>query len=303
MEKYSKLDGSILLKWDELMENSGFLKEVNINVRVIRDTTGKSNYTFGIIYNTYRFQRPNPINIDLCPLCEEVKLSEEKGENVLSYFPGFIVTPNKFPVLRGSCIAISTETAQNERPMYTTKNLDNLVEELKNVFKYADSTGFCVYHNCEGFGATLSRHEHWQLVNFGAAYDIAGEKYGFEKGDCDGLKKYRDVSVLSNFDFAHLIFNKNDPERLVSFLDNIQRELGNKFDKGFVPHCIAHGGDKVLVVPSKNYIKRGIGSGEIAGHFFSKSQEDFLAADFNFCINKLSERLFSIHEIALERFL
>ena len=91
--------------------------------------------------------------------------------------------------------------------------------------------------------------------------------------------------------------------RLVFFLRNLQKEIGNKFDQGYVPHCISHGGDNVLIVPSKKYMKGNIGSGEIAGHFFCKSQEDFLTMDFNFCISRLSETLFRNDEINLKNFI
>lgn len=305
MRRYSTLNNSLLRKWDEIVRSYGISEKVlNPSVRVIKDPSDKSNYSFGMIYNPHRFQRLSSGQTDTCRLCAEVKLAESgQKERVLYSFPGFIVVPNKFPILRGASLAISTGTEQMERPMYTTKNLDHLAAELRTVFAYANSTGFSVYHNNDGFGATISKHEHWQFVDFGVAYDLAGEKYGFEGAEYQKLKNHPKIKIMPKFKFAHLIFKNDDPERIAFFLRKLGKNLGSRFERGFIPHSISHGGSNILVVPSRIYKEKSIASGEVAGHFVSKTEEEFSKADYCFCIKKLSEVLFKDSELNLESFL
>ena len=86
MGKYSTINSSLLMKWNEMTRNLGLPEgALNISVRVIQDPTGKSDYTFGVNYNPYRFQRLNSTNTDSCNLCAEVIRGEEEKDNILSF--------------------------------------------------------------------------------------------------------------------------------------------------------------------------------------------------------------------------
>lgn len=304
MTKFSTLDENLLKRWHELVETRGIPPEaLKYKIKIVKDNSGKSDYGFGVIYNPYRSQRYNSLQNGSCPLCDVVTEISNKPSAALDYFSGFIVVPNRYPIIEGASLAISKGVKRNEKPMYTTNNLDGLADELRTLFSYADFTGFHVFHNSAGAGATIPSHEHWQLVNFGSAYDLTGEKYGFEAADYSSLTKDREIRIMSSFPFAHLIFNRNDPEKIVFFLKRLGEKLGNKFKDGSVPHGICHANSDVLIVPSRIYTEKGIGSGDMAGHLICKTAEEFSSADFNYCSSKLGEVLFKKSELDLNTFL
>jgi len=309
-QDFRTLKPEILDRWYAAAEKVGIPKESyqltaeGRTVKVVRDPSGKSDFTFGVIHNSYRFERHKMASTD-CPLCvvvDDVQNDPSMNLDLENKFPGSVVRPNIFPIVKGVSMAIAKGSGDNEKKMYTTKNLDGLVSELRETFAYADGTGFQAFHNSEGAGASIPGHEHWHLTNYGEIYNLAGEMYGFENAETTSLKNVNGVKTMNDYPFAHLIFDQNDPEKIVHFLSKLGHEIGNQFDNGAVPHGIAQGKLGILVVPFKNYMKKGIGSGDIAGHIPVQEKEEFDKADHNYCTNKLRERLFTT-EINLANFL
>ena len=298
--KFSSLNSEFLERWYKAVQIYGIPKEAyKPEVKIVKDKI-KGEFSFGIILNNYRFQRyEQPGNS--CFLCDVVDISDK--EQIMNLDPesklkGFRVIPNKYPLLPGTSVAISTE----ERPMYTD-DLDHLPQELSNLIRFTNATGFRFFHNGPGAGASIPGHEHYHLTNFGVAYDLAGEIYGF-----DSKKNYQDIIsndifINYNFPFFHLIFNQKAQDRLVFFLKQLNKKLGSNFPNKVVPHGIAEIESGILVVPVKNYQDKGIGSGDMAGHLVVKTRKDFERADYGWCITKLQERLYTQEELNLERFL
>jgi len=303
MTRFATIQADILDKWHKATESIEIPKEaLNPKAKIIKDSSGNSKYTFGAILNSYRFQRDTQSDDDRCPLCGV--LNEIEKNPVRNLFPDskldYIVTPNRFPIMVGASLAIAKGTKEKERPVYTTRNLSKLSEEISELFSFADSTGFQIFHNSDGAGASIPHHEHWHFVNFGESFNLVGGKYGFEHAEYDDSKKNNKIQIMPDFPFAHLIFNQNDPERITSFLHNLGLKLGDTFPKGSVPHVICQNSPKVLVVPYKKHIMKGLGSADIAGHLIFRSEEEFNQADYNYCMNKLQEILFTKREISLE---
>lgn len=305
---FSTLKTPTLERWLAATNSDGVPSEAYaIETRIVRDNSGKSSYCFGAILNSYRFQRPQskPGDRD-CFLCEAVEdMSSE--DSIQNLFPeyillDFVVRPNKFPVTKGASVAISNGIGNNERPMYTTKDLERVATEINEFAKFAKNTGFQFFHNSPGFGASISRHEHWHLTDFGIVYDKLGSTYGFDSADRKPIKGSQ-VSFMPDFPFAHLIFNEGEPEKIVYLLEKLEKEIGPIFKGVGVPHTLSQGRSGILVVPAKIYKEKGIGSGDVAGHLVFKSQDEFEKADYDSCIKKLSEVLFTKDELNLERFL
>ena len=275
-------------------------------VKIVSDPSGALHFTFGVILNSYRYQKPVNVtgNCPLCEVVEEVRETPERNLDLKSELPDYIIIPNKFPIVRGVSMAVHTGIEKNEQPMFSTSALDGLEYELEKMFTFTTAKGFQAYHNSDGLGASITRHEHWHLTNYGEVYILAGDKYGFDVLDYESSKSTK-VQLMPDFPFAHLIFNQNDPERIVSFLRKIGEEIGDRYENGTVPHAICQSinGESIFIVPARNYSKRGIGSGETAGHIVVKTKEDFEKADYSFCLNILNERLFRKSEINLEKFL
>lgn len=241
-----------------------------------------------------------------CPLCDAVQ--DIKGEPIRNLLPNsqlldFIITPNKFPFSKGSSIAIAKGVDGEERAMYTTSNLEGIANELEEIFKFADAVGFQAVHNSEGAGASIPNHEHWHFVDFGLGYKLAGTRYGFENSQYKQSRNTSGVHIMLDLPFAHLIFDQNDPGRIVSFLRRLGSEIGSRFHNGSVPHYICQGQPGILVIPCKKYIDNAVGGGDIAGHFVCRSEGEFSIADYNYCINNIGRGLFTKQEIDLEKFL
>lgn len=307
-KNFKTLRSKMELRWKQSAELAKIPEEgYQPRVKIVKCLSGESHFTFGIILNNYRFlYSPNvATNCQLCEVVEEVKETPERNLDRESKLHDYIAIPNKFPIAKGVSIAIHVNTGDREQSMFSTIKLDGLEGELENIFEFASINGFQAYHNGDGLGASVTRHEHWHLTNYGEIYTLAGNKYGFDASDYESLKTTRQIKSIPNFPFAHLIFDKNDPGRIVSFLKKIGLEKGMRYETNAVPHSICQSidGKSILVVPAKNYQKKGIGSGETAGHFVVKTQEEFEKADYNFCLNILNVRLFSKKDLDLTKFL
>ena len=307
-EKHSTITPDILRRWERYMSKINISPELyKSSVRIIKDESGTSDYTFGAVLNGYRFQRFNSSNEkDECVLCDAVISVKTVWERNLfpEYFlPGFVVVPNNFPLTRGASMAVANSVRDKERGMYKTDNINvgRLTHEISNLLNFSDVSGLQIFHNSEGFGASIPRHEHWHLTDFGNLYDIAGNTYGFDAAD--KIKTSKGVMKMPYFPFSHLIFDRNDPEKLVYFLNNLKK-IGGDFEKRHTPHTISQGKEGLLVTVSKNYVeKESIWSGDVAGHIFFKSREKFEEANFRTCISRLSETLFNRNELNLESLL
>jgi len=283
-------------------------KAYNPEVRVVKDLSEKSPFTFGLIFNSYRENRPaDPSqNISNCPLCGAVKKANSQQERVLdleSLASNWVIIPNKFPLMEGHSLAISRGTDENEMPMYCTNNLNNLATQIKEVTQFATTKGFQAFHNSQGAGASVPNHEHWHLTNWGAIFDKVGEIYGFEAAEIKPLIS-NSTGTLAGFPFAHIIFLGEDTERISVFIGKLERELGRNYNIGTVPHVICQGQKGYLVVPYKiAKLKGSIGSGDVAVHVVIKDGNEYQEADFKFCLKKLGNQLFGRDELRLERHL
>jgi hypothetical protein len=132
-------------------------------------------------------------------------------------------------------------------------------------------------------------------------YAMAERKLGLDAADLGSVTA--NTYEIKGFPFAHLIFNFQDSERIAYFLSILGKEIGRIFPNGSVPHFICQGENGILVAPAKNYLVKGPGAGDIAGHIVCKSEEEFSSADFSYCMNKLSSALFKRDEINLKKFL
>ncbi|MBU0894305.1 MAG: hypothetical protein KKF48_04465 [Nanoarchaeota archaeon] len=306
--KFSTLNPDISKKWVEAVTLQGITSEnYTPKIKVIEDPKQINGYSFGVLFNIYRFKRPfKEEKTKICPLCFELKESESKTYKNLcpDLTQNFLITYNAFPHLKGSSMAIAKLNKGKEKPMYHTGNLKRLEFELRELFTIADKTGFKLFHNNFGAGASIPSHEHWHLLNFGEAYDIVGKKYGFDAAQKEKLKKLKQVKTMPNFPFAHLIFNKEDSELIVHFLKKLGKKIGSNYKFGNVPHSLCQGEEGVLVVPYKKHFDRPLGSSDVAGHYLGcKTTEDFEKISFKEYMSKLEEILIKKEDLNLETIL
>jgi len=299
----------VIARWLNIAKFLGIPEEAyNPEVRVIRDTSGKSNYLFGAILNENRSLRPldslkNKMDCPLCGAVEDTKEEPGRRLDADSELKGYVVVPNIFPAKLGHSMAVTEGTRELEEPMYTTQNLDYVAEEMRKVFAYCTKVGFQAFHNGKGSGASVPNHEHWHLTNWHATFSTAGQIYGFESAETEeaGICSVR---KMPEFPFAHLIFHQDEPDRIIKFLKDLQDEIGRRYKEGEVPHIVCQGLLGILVAPFKNYLGKGsIGSGDVAGHIVFKNRTEFEQADYGFCANKLNKQLFKSGEIDLTKFL
>ncbi len=302
-EKFSTLNQEMSKRWRTAAEAEGIQEEAfTPEVRIV---PGNRGYNFGVIRNEHRFKRAGVETknaFDYCNLCNAVRLAQEDAKRNLApdyNLADFIVTVNKFPINEGFSMAIS----EHERPMFTTQNLHGVAEELATMLDFADKTGFEVFHNSPGFGATIPTHEHWHLTTFRRCYDIVKGKYGFDAAEKSKLNGATGVSVMPEFPFAHLIFDRNSPDRLVNFLARLHKGISHKYEEGAVPHTISQGCDGLLVTVGKSYLPRCRGSGDVAGHMVVKSEEEFSGMDYKSCFAELDKLLFRKEDLDLRRFI
>tara|TARA_Y100000310_G_scaffold341895_1_gene442748 strand:- start:3319 stop:4239 length:921 start_codon:yes stop_codon:yes gene_type:complete len=304
-KQFSTLQPAVLERWYKAAEIEGIPRDA-YRPKIRTEGNGDSGYTFGIIHNENRFNRPSMTDNNEgesdCNLCNAVELAQTKTgmdlfpeERVLDY----LLTINKFPLIEGFSLGIT----EKERAMYTTKDLTNLETELNSFLNFADRTGFEIFHNSPGFGATIPGHDHWHLTTFRTGYEELGQTYGFDAAEKVPSKKTKEIFVMPSFPFSHLIFQKEDLNGINSFLSNTQRELGDKYAGRGVPHTISQGFDGILVTIGKEDLPRSPGSGDVAGHIPVKSKEEFENISYEDCMKKIDGVLFRKEEMDLERFI
>jgi len=322
MAKFPTLKPKIEQKWLEVANASGISPDTyHFDAKVVESQSG--DFSFGIFRNSHRFQRPqqkkssNPTDSPFnCPLCVALDDIVGKPERHIIHpdILDVVIIPNKFPTTIGHTLAITKDTGKYETPMYKTSDLASinlrrkLASEMDDLVKFADETGFRLYHNSADAGASITSHEHWHLTNFATVHNATGRRYGFDDADIESVNSTQEVSYMPAFPFAHLIFSQDNPDRVFNFLSRLGYELGSNYDDRSVPHGIAQGEENrgLLVVPAKNKLAPGlpgIGSGDMAGHIPVKTQEDFDATDYDACITKLNQRLYKASEMDLTKFL
>jgi hypothetical protein len=219
---------SVLNRWKKIVKERQIPSKAyeGVKTRIIKDLSGISDFTFRAVLNSYRHERFN-LPEGACPLCE-VSSSPNHDFFPEDAAPGFIITPNAFPILVGASLAVS----DSHRRMYLTSD-SNLAEEFMIFFRLADKTGLRAAHQTRGAGATIPQHEHYHLVAFDAE-----EEYGFEAADHRPLTRGSRVSVMPGFPFSHLIFPQDDPEHFTYFLRKMGDSIGHFFpDNNYqVPH-------------------------------------------------------------------
>jgi len=293
---------TFLEKWRRAADAFEIPKEAyKVSIKLVEDPSGNSGYSFAAIFNPHRYQRRVSYIKDSCPLCNTIaEARKDKDKNIFpEYSDLFVITPNLFPLTEGASIAISRQ----HREMYSTRYISKLKEELDTIFKLSKELGVAAEHNSAGAGASILDHEHWHLIYREAIFQQIGTTYGFEAVYCQPTKTTNKVSIMSDFPFAHLIFNENDTEHIVYFLNKLEERIGSRFPNKEVPHGIAQGGNGILVIPCKNFREKGIGAGDMTGKMLFCSQEEFDNLTYKRCIRRLEERLFKEHELNLEQFL
>jgi len=291
-----------LERWDQIARIVGIdQKTYQPEVKVV--SNGPGSFPFGIIFNPYRANRygGKPEGCILCGVKDQVKADPRKSLDIYSHFPGFYITANAFPTTRGLSIAIPA----CHKSMHTTDDLSELPSELAPMFRFAEESGFRAFWNSEGFGASLPEHRHIQFTNFGAAYNLSGTRWGFDVAEQTPTSITQSVRTMPSFPFAHLIFD-TDPEKITDFLRKIGITHGHEYEKGAVPYAIAQGEHGVLVSPAKTNIKKGPGSGDLAGHIHYTEREQFEQGNdalYQSCLERLGKVLFSKKEINLETYL
>ena len=302
MEQKYLLKENFLIRWRAAFKENN--SHSDIFTPKIKVVSKKGEYSFGIIHNSYRFKRYFTKK-ERCPLCNEIiNLNKDVNGNLdqEGLLSDYYVIPNKFPIVDGTSLAVTKGIGENERPMYDTKNLDNLAEELNKLINYANIINFRLFHNSEGFGATIPNHEHWHLTNFGKFYSEVGI-YGFDTAEIENLPRIKE-KIMPNFPFTHLIFDQQDSEKIVYFLKRLDETIGYKYHKQVVPHilCQDYRGN-ILIAPGKQYREKSRGAGEVAGHFIVETEEDFLNTDYSLCMKELEKLLIKKEELNLTNLL
>ncbi len=297
--KFEK-DTEFIEKWEGAALELGIPEEFyNVKIRII--SSGKSSYSFGLILNPHRFKNYGESNEDMCNLCYVVKNAEKNDRVKIHESENYIVVPNIIPVIKSACVVIRKDIGSAEKGMYRTTNLDGLEKELNEVFGISDEFGVSLVHNSPGAGASISRHEHWHLIDYEEVYKEVG-KYGYDSAKIVE-SSIKGVRIMPEFPFAHLIFEE-DIERIVDFLNKLHSKIGSRYSNKGVPHGLVKSIKGVLVVPAKKYVEgRGTGGGDMAGHLLCRTDEEFNSADYDYCVKRLKRTLFKKDEINLERFL
>jgi|GEM_PF-3310870 len=306
---FSTINKQFLTRWIYVAEQVGIPpRAYHPQVKLVRDETGKSSYTAGIIFNPFRLERPfNLEKSERCSLCQALK----ESQTIMPYkdiapqiSKNFLITANLFPYIIGSSIAISKEVNELERPMYNTRNLEGLTSELNEVFSIADKLGLKVFHNSYGAGASIPNHEHWHLLDFGTSYDQVGEKYGFDAAEKVSLKRNKKIRIMPGFPFAHLIFNREDLDLIVYFLGNLGEKIGKNYPCNQVPHTLSQGTEGILIIPYKIHKERCPGAADVAGHYQGcKTIKEFNNVTLDAFFSKMGEILFKRDELDLTAFL
>ncbi len=303
IKAYSTIHEDVLQRWDLAAEVMKIPREAyDMPIKVVSDKTRKSDYTFGVIYSPYRKKRPNQLYVQKCHMCRMVNDTQIDIRKDL--FPekdlgDFIVIPNQYPSTYGASLAITKQ----ERPMYNTKEMGTLKDDLEAISKLCTETGYRFFHQTEGAGATISRHEHWQLINWNNMYDRANGVYGFDKAKTENLPGFDGVGFMPDFPFAHLIFDIYDFEKIEFFLKSLQRKNPALNGLDSAPHSMIQGHGNVLITPFKGISGRKIGAAHTGGHMYVHEEDQFKEADYSFCVEFLKQGLFLKEELNLRNYL
>lgn len=128
--------------------------------------------------------------------------------------------------------------------------------------------------------------------------------YGFDAAEKIPLKRNKNVRVMPDFPFAHLIFNHEDSELIVNFLRRLGEERGKNYPYNQVPHTLCQGTEGILVTPNKVHKEKCFGAADVAGHYQRcKTIEDFDSITLNAFFSRIGEVLFRKDEIDLGTFL
>ena len=286
-------------KWERAVLELG-VPEVAYDTksRIIEDC--ESLYSFGLILNPYRFKSCGKVDNE-CKLCYALENAEKNESVKICESENYIVIPNISPIIKSASVVIRRGVGDDERKMYRTTDLNGLDREFEEVFGLSRDLGVHLVHNSPGAGASISRHEHWHLVDYEQVYSEIGE-YGFDSAEIVD-SSVKGVRRMVDFPFAHLVFEE-DVDRIINFLKRLHSEIGSEYNGEGVPHGLVKSSRGVLVVPAKRYVEgRGVGGGDMAGHLLCKASDEFEGADYNYCIERLSRTLFRKDEIDLESFL
>jgi hypothetical protein len=316
-ESFLTLNQEILERWYASATAAGIGPE-RYHFQAKRVSNPQGTFSFGVIWNSEREQRPRPAASKTptepaekpsCPLCITLdRIVGDTTRNIvpLGELPSRVVIPNLFPATPGHTLAITAGTGDGHISMYDTLTLPE-PEQIAQVLDFADKTGFRIYHNGKDSGASIVEHEHDHLTNFAIVYETLGVRYGFDDAELEDTRT-RGVRHMPAFPFAHLVFQQDQPDRIIAFLRSMQSKMGHKYDDGTIPHGTAQGENKrgILVVPTKNCMADGlpgIGSGDMAGHIPVGSEEEFKATTYDSCVQRLAQRLYTTDEMNLAQFL
>jgi len=291
--------------WQEAIDEMGVPKEFYKEIRLRRlDGPEDNSYSFAIVYNEGRTKRPGASTGDIrCHMCRMVNEARENPKKRMHLTSGpkeYVVTPNGFPPSEGAVLIISNE----EREMYSTRNLSNLGEKgevLGELLKFGRTNGYRVFHQTEGAGATIGIHEHFHGTTMYLFQETIG-KVGFDSAEKSKIKGVDGVYVMKNFPFAHLIFDELDPEKIVNFLSKLEGNLPSPMENGTIPHTISQGEGGILIAPTRINVGRSMGSERAPGFFFVGNEEDFRTVNYEQAINFMRERFFP-KEVGLEKLL
>jgi len=243
-EIFPEVKKVFLNKWEKAAKASGIPKEAyEHQLRLVEDPSGNSKYNFCVMFNIYRSKYKRPAQSEGCPLCNAVNLVEKNPKRAVtnSPLPNSVIIPNIFPTMYGASLIISTQKQDNHVPIHNTSNLKGLEDKLSKLFKFGNETGWQIHYNTEGAGASIPWHDHSHLMNFGNFFNKINRIYGYENPDLNLKKVNNQVYKLENFPFFHLIFPEKEVGKISHFLKNLGKQMGSKFEQGFVPHWICQG--------------------------------------------------------------
>jgi len=186
--------------------------------------------------------------------------------------------------------------------MFDVKTPNNLANELETLFNFGDETGFRIYHNSFGMGATIPEHEHYHLLNFSPFTNGLGEEFGFD-GARDFLEIVLGVKKMAGFPFAHAIFEQKDPAKIEYFIRKLNEAHGRNYEFGRVPNSLAQGQNGILIVPAKKFMKKGRGAGDVAGRWYCVDEDALEKATFSSAFEELGEILFKEDEMNVKSLL
>ena len=101
IKTYSTVKEEVLRRWDLSAEAMQIPRGAyEMPIKIAHDETGKSNYTFGVIYSPYRKKRPSQSDLDECQMCRmanEAQIDKRKNLFPEKYFGDFVNTTKAYP--------------------------------------------------------------------------------------------------------------------------------------------------------------------------------------------------------------